>query len=40
MNDRFEIPTNRLKGVVSQKSDKEIEPQFIPALGLALKGGA
>ncbi|MBC5637460.1 pilus assembly protein PilM [Ornithinibacillus sp. BX22] len=40
VNNRFEIPTNRLKGVVSQKSDKEIEPQFIPALGLALKGGA
>lgn len=36
---QFDISTIKLKGYVSRASDKEIEQQYIPALGLALKGG-
>ncbi|MFD2046322.1 type IV pilus biogenesis protein PilM [Ornithinibacillus salinisoli] len=35
----FDIPTRLLGSVISSVEDKEIGPQFIPALGLALKGG-
>lgn len=37
---RFEIPVQLLKGYLSNVKDKEIPKQYIPALGLALKGGA
>lgn len=36
---QFDIPTKLLKAYLSKKMDKEVGPEFIPALGLALKGG-
>ncbi|WP_158595070.1 type IV pilus biogenesis protein PilM [Oceanobacillus piezotolerans] len=40
VKNQVEIPVNYLKGYVTKHMDREVGSQFIPALGLALKGGA
>jgi type IV pilus assembly protein PilM len=37
VNERFDIQVQLLKGVLLEKKDKEVDPKYIPALGLALK---
>lgn len=40
VNKQFEIPVKELKGYISRKIDEKVAVQYIPALGLALKGGS
>ncbi|MFD1851897.1 type IV pilus biogenesis protein PilM [Oceanobacillus bengalensis] len=40
VNQQLDIPVKLLRGYTTKEKDKEVRSEFIPALGLALKGGA